>query len=121
MINPKHPLEYQHNQQEFFLKHLPEKDKEYHTLRIAYSNAVYLYYRLQLNASIYYSYKEWLNGITDEKLRNTMRLKGYEACKNTFSFKRFMYNKRNISEEDYIKEIMGKEKYDRFKILCTYF
>lgn len=117
MINPKHPLECYNIHQEIFIKHVTEKDREYQILRISYCNAVYLYYKLQLNVSVY-DYKEWLNGIVDEKLRFVFKSKGFRECQKTFSFIRFMHKKRNISEEDYIKEKMGNEKYYRYKILC---
>lgn len=114
MINPKHPLH--HTQQEFFIKYLSEENKEYHTLRISYSNAVYLYYDLQLNVSTNH-YEEWLNEMTDDHARNTMQLQGFEKCQKTFSFIRFIQKKRNITETDYIRQKMGNVAYDRYKAL----
>lgn len=117
MINPKHPLQYNNTQQEFFLKYLAENNKEYHTLQISYTNAVYLYYDLQVNVSEH-DYEEWLNEITDEKLRSAMQSKGMKECQKTSSFIRFINNKRNIIEDDYIREKMGNEQYNRYKMLC---
>ena len=116
MIKPKHPLECTHTQQEFFLNHLVDEKKEYHTLRISYSNAVYLYYNLQLNISVH-DYEEWLNEIADEKVRSAMQSKGFEECRKTFSFTRFIHKKRRIIEEDYIRQKMGDEQYNRYKAL----
>lgn len=116
-IKPKHPFECYNTQQEIFLKHIHEKDREYHTLRISYNNAMYLYYKLQLIVSPY-DYREWINGIIDKKFRNDMLAKGFEACKKSFSFIRFMKTKRNITEQDYIKNKMGEERYTRYRMLC---
>jgi hypothetical protein len=117
MINPKHPLEFYNTQQEFFLQLIPEADMEYHTLKISYSNAVYLYYNLQLNVSIY-DYKEWLNGIKNEKLKREMESEGFEKCRQNYLFLQFIQNKRNIRENDYIRDKMGNEEYIRYKELC---
>ncbi|WP_294201030.1 MULTISPECIES: hypothetical protein [Chryseobacterium] len=117
MINPKHPLQNYHTQQEFFLKHLAEESKEYHTLHISYGNAVYLYYQLQLNVSVD-DYEEWLNEIADEEVRNTMKSKGFEACREICSFISFIQKKRNVTEDEYIRKKMGNEEYIKYKMLC---
>lgn len=118
MINPKHPLQYYNTQQEFFLEHLSEKNREYHRLHISYSNAVYLYYDFQLNISENH-YQEWLNGIEDEQVRNTMQSEGFEKCCKDSVFIRFIREKRNISENDYIIEKMGNEEYMRYRMLSN--
>lgn len=117
MINPKHPLQYYNIQQEFFLQHLAEKNKEYHRLHISYSNAVYLYYDLQLNVSEVH-YEEWLTEIEDEEVRHTLQSAGFKECRQNDSFIRFIQEKRNITENDYIMEKMGTEEYTRYKVLC---
>lgn len=117
MINPKHPLKHYNIQQELFLQHLSEINKEYHTLKLSYSNAVYLYYDLQLNVSVY-NYKEWLNGIEDKKLRIDMELKGFENCRKNCLFVHFMKDKRYITENDYVQQKMGNKEYIRYKELC---
>ena len=118
MIKPKHPSECYNIHQEIFIKNTIEKDQEYYILRISYENAVYLYYKLQTTISPY-DYRKWLNGIDDENFKRNMLAKGFKACNNSFSFIRFIKSKRNIAEQDYIKKIMGAERYTRYKILCN--
>lgn len=55
--------------------------------------------------------------MTDDHARNTMQLKGFEECKKTLSFIRFIQKRRNITETDYIREKMGNVAYDRYKTL----
>jgi hypothetical protein len=117
MINPKHPLQYYNTQQEFFLKHLADKNREYHKLHISYSNAVYLYYDLQLNVSEI-QYEEWLKEIEDEEVKNTMQSAGFRRCRKSASFIRFIREKRKVAENDYIMAKMGTEEYTRYKMLC---
>lgn len=117
MINPKHPLKYYNTQQELFLKHLDDKNKEYHMLHISYSNAVYLYYDLQLNVSEV-QYEEWLKEIEEEEVRNTMQSAGFKKCRKNPSFIRFIQEKRKVTENDYIMAKMGTEEYTRYRMLC---
>jgi len=117
MINPKHPLQYYNTQQEFFLKHLAENNIEYHTLHISYSNAVYLYYDLQLNISESH-YEEWLNGIQDEQVKSAMHSEGFEKCTGNELFVQFLNDKRAVTENDYIRQKMGHEEYSRYQVLC---
>ncbi|WP_294285506.1 hypothetical protein [uncultured Chryseobacterium sp.] len=117
MINPKHPLQYYNTQQEFFLKHLADKNKEYHRLYLSYSNAVYLYYDLQLNVSEI-QYEEWLKEIEEEEIRNTMQAAGFIKCRRSAAFIRFIREKRKVTENDYIMQKMGTEEYTRYKMLC---
>ncbi|GEN77907.1 hypothetical protein [Chryseobacterium hagamense] len=116
MINPKHPLQYYNTQQEFFLKHLADQNKEYHMLYISYSNAVYLYYDLQLNISENH-YEEWLNGIEDEQVKSAMQSEGFKNCLKNDSFVQFIKEKRKVTEKDYIMQKMGHKEYSRYQVL----
>ncbi len=117
MINPKYPLVFYNSQQEFFLEHLAQNNKEYYTLKFSHGNAVYLYYDLQVNSSVY-DYREWLHGIKNAELRNNMQSEGFEKCLHTDLFIQFMRKKRNITENDFIKEKMGHKEYSRYNEFC---
>lgn len=115
-IKVKHPIEEKNRNQEEFLNNLKEEsEKEYHSLIFSYGNAIYLYYNLPYEASEQ-DYKEWLGGLNDS-LREYMESKGFEACKSVLSFTRYVREKNDIGLEDFAKEQMGENDYQKFKLL----
>ncbi|MCJ8155685.1 hypothetical protein MKJ01_18175 [Chryseobacterium sp. SSA4.19] len=116
MIKVKHPVESYNIHQEIFLKNASEEDKEYHSLAFSFKNSVYLYYSMQLDATSEV-YQDWLEEMTDDELKNTMQAKGFEACKKALSFNRYLRKLRIMDEQSFICKKMGKEQYDRYKIL----
>lgn len=115
-IKVKHPIEENNLKQEEFIKNLEEEsDKNFHSLLFAFGNATYLYHNLAFEATES-DYKEWLEGL-GEPIRNDMKNKGFEACKSILSFTRYVREKKDIGMVEFIKEQMGEQEYQRFKLL----
>jgi hypothetical protein len=116
MIKVKHPIESYNIHQEIFLKNALEEDKEYHSLAFSFKNAVYLYYSMQLDATLEV-YQDWIEGLADEEYKKCMQAKGFEACKKVLAFIHYLRKIRTMDEQSFICEKMGKEQYDRYKML----
>jgi len=115
-IKVKHPIEDNNLKEEEFIKNLEEEsDKNFHSLLFAFGNATYLYHNLAFEATEA-DYKEWVEGL-GEPIRNDMKNKGFEACKSIVSFSRYVREKNDIGMMEFIKEQMGEQEYQRFKLL----
>lgn len=114
MKKVKHPIPEVDLQQEIFLKNISEENRKYHSLLFSFGNAAYLYHELPHTPTIL-DYNEWLDGISDPVVKQNMREKGFEACKNILAFTRYVREKNDIGFDRFIEETMGEELYNKYK------
>lgn len=112
MIKVKHPLEEMNINQENFVQSVSENDREFHELLFSYGNAVYVYHGLDIEPTLQ-DYKEWLEGL-DQVIRTDMENRGFEKCKTILSFTRYVRERKDIGMEEFVKEKMGKEEYQKY-------
>ena len=115
MIRVKHPLDKCNIEQESFLENVSEELKEFHSLMFSYGNATYLYHNLPVEPTLQ-DFNEWLGGL-DGNIQKDMEKRGFEACKGVLSFTRYVREKRDIGLDEFVKEKMGKEDYEKYKLL----
>lgn len=115
MIRVKHPLDKCNTMQESFLENVSEELKEFHSLMFSYGNATYLYHNLPVEPTLQ-DFNEWLGGL-DGNIKKDMEKRGFEACKGVLSFTRYVREKRDIGLDEFVMEKMGKEDYEKYKLL----
>jgi hypothetical protein len=118
MITIKHPLAKKNEEQEKFLKSLPEDSVRYHELLFIYGNCAYRYHNkaAEFNPTEE-DYKEWLEGLPHEGFRSEMEKQGFEKCKTVLAFSRYVMEKNDVGMEAFIKELMGDEVYKEYVTL----
>ena len=118
MIKVKHPLEKCNQEQETFIAACPEKDRRFHELMYSYGNAAYRYHeRVSEHPPTLEDYKEWLDGLP-ENIRKGMSEKGFEYCKTTFPFTRYVNEKNDLGMDEFVKNLMGDE-FEEYKKLMV--
>ena len=115
MIKVKHPLELKNINQENFVQSASENEREFHELLFSYGNAVYIYHSLDIEPTLQ-DYKEWLEGL-DKVIRLDMENNGFEKCKSILSFTRYVREKKDIGMDEFVKEKMGIEEYEKYQSL----
>ncbi len=78
----------------------------------SYGNAVYVYHSLDIEPTLL-DYKEWLEGL-DQVIRTDMESRGFEKCKTILSFTRYVRERKDIGMEEFVKEKMGTEEYQKY-------
>lgn len=53
----------------------------------------------------------------DEVIRIDMENKGFEKCKMILSFTRYVRERKDIGMEEFVKEKMGIEEYEKYQSL----
>lgn len=115
MIKVKHPLESCNQQQETLINACPQEQKRYHELLFNYGNAVYRYHALATEPTEL-DFEEWLEGLP-VNISKGMREKGYEACKSTLSFTRYVNEKNDLGLKEYVIELMGEPLYNEYQAM----
>lgn len=115
MIRVKHPLDKCNTMQESFIENVSEELKEFHSLMFSYGNASYLYHNLPVEPTLQ-DFNEWLGGL-DGNIKKDMEKRGFESCKSVLSFTRYVREKKDIGLDEFVKEKMGKEEYEKYKAL----
>lgn len=114
-IKVKHPIEECNVKQRGFIDNIPDSDKESHSLLFSYGNACYLYHNLEIDPTEQ-DYKEWLSGLNGN-FKKDMEIKGFDACRGILSFTRYVREKNDIGMEEFIRQKMGEETYQKYKSL----
>ncbi|MFV0233922.1 hypothetical protein OBK30_12785 [Empedobacter falsenii] len=115
MIKVKHPLEDKNIHQEKFIQNLVGQEREFHELLFSYGNAVYIYHSLEIEPTLV-DYEEWLEGLS-HPIKEEMKNRGFENCKTILSFTRYVREKRDIGMEEFVKDKMGDEEYEKYQNL----
>ena len=116
MIKVKHPLDTCNQAQENLIATCQEKDRRFHELMFTYGNATYRYHeRVNEHPPTMEDFKEWLEGLPDN-IRKDMNKKGFEYCKTSFPFTRYVNEKNDLGMDEFVKNLMGEEfeEYKKF-------
>lgn len=101
--------------QENFIQSIVENEREFNELLFSYGNAVYIYHSLDIEPTMQ-DFEEYLEGL-NEIIRLDMENKGFEKCKMILSFTRYVRERKDIGMEEFVKEKMGVEEYEKYKSL----
>jgi len=116
MITVKHPHEKQNKKQEEFVEKAPKEMKRYWELLYSYGNCTYRYHKKAQKFNPTESdYKEWLEGLPNESIRKEMEKLGFEKCKLSLPFTRYVMEKNDEGMEAFVKGLMGEEEYKEYK------
>lgn len=117
-MNMEHPDPECQKRQEDFLKECPDEEREFHARLFRYGNAVYRYHQLAAlpinKDSLELYYQEWLQGLP-QNIKTDMEKKGFEYCKATLSFTRFVNERTDISMEEWLKDHLSGADYEYYK------
>lgn len=117
MIKVKHPVPEMNANQEEHLSLLKGENKDFFAIMFSHGNACYRYYNQNYEPNIE-DYNEWLTGLSNS-LRENMAQLGFEKCKSMLSLKRYVIEKNDIGMDEYVKNIMGEEDYNRYLHLAN--
>lgn len=109
----KHPDPELQKKQEEFLKSRPDEERELHAKLFRVGNATYRYHQLANSTNdeqlkLYFS--EWLTGLPDN-IRVDMENKGFEECKTTFPFTRYVNERNDLGLDEWLKKHLSEEDY----------
>ncbi|WP_162055797.1 hypothetical protein [Pontibacter pamirensis] len=48
-----------------------------------------------------------------------MAAKGFERCRTVLSFTRYVNEKNDVGQEEYVRGLMGEEEYEEYKALTA--
>lgn len=115
-IHVKHPTESCNTEQETFINSLADDEaKKFHSLLFSYGNAVGWYHQINITPTEE-DYQEWLEGLP-ANVSAGMKEKGFDQCKTILPFSRYVREKRDIHQEDFVKDKMGLECYNEYRKL----
>lgn len=113
----KHPNPKCQRKQEEFLKNCPEEEREEHARFFRYGNAAYIYHQLadepKNKDSLKLYYEEWLQGLPP-KIAKEMKAKGFEYCKTSMPFTRYVNERTDNGMRDWMKEHLSEEDYNYY-------
>ena len=97
---------------------MSRKGQAFHELMFTYGNAAYRYHeRVSEHPPTLEDYNEWLDGLP-ENIRKGMSEKGFEYCKTTFPFTRYVNEKNDLGMDEFVKNLMGDE-FEEYKKLMV--
>lgn len=115
MIKVKHPLERCNRTQEESIMKLPKDQWRFHELMFSYGNAVYRYHQEAAeHEPSHQEYEEWLEGLPRNIARD-MAAKGFKWCRTLLSFTRYVQEKNDVGQEEYVRGLMGEEEYEEYR------
>lgn len=107
LLNPQHPHAKYHAQQLQTLRELPEGQREETARLFRLGNASYRYHQLAAAAEpTETDFEEWLTGLPDG-MRRAMQREGFEQCRTSQSFTRYVLEKRDVGYDDFLKSILS--------------
>ncbi|PRY13782.1 hypothetical protein CLV24_105152 [Pontibacter ummariensis] len=119
MIKVKHPLERCNRTQEETITKLPEAERRFHELMFSYGNAVYRYHQAAAaHEPSHQDYEEWLEGLPLNIARD-MAAKGFVWCRTVLSFTRYVQEKNDVGQEEYVRDLMGEEEFEEYRALTA--
>ncbi|MFD3002618.1 hypothetical protein ACFS7Z_19765 [Pontibacter toksunensis] len=117
MIEVKHPEPSRNTAQEIIIKQFPEEERRLHELFFSYNNASYIYHlEPPEQEPTHLDYEEWLAELS-EPIRKALEIRGVEECRLLPDFIRYINEKRDLEEEEFICSLMGRENYQEYKAL----
>lgn len=117
MIKVKHPEAHCNLTQETTITKLPEDQRRFQELFYSYANAVYRYHQeAAAHEPTHQDYEEWLEGLPENVSRG-MAAKGFEWCRTVLSFTRYVQEKNDVGQEEYVRELMGEAEYKEYRAM----
>lgn len=115
MIKVKHPKESYNKQQADLIAKCPNSMKRFHELAFSYGNAAYRYHfrALEFNPTEE-DFALWLEGLPPN-IAKDMSARGFEACRSSLPFTRFVNELNDVGMEKYIRSLMGDDLYDEYQ------
>ncbi len=118
MIHIKHPEAKCNASQESFVTSAPVEERRFHELFFTIGNATIIYHNRAKDFEPYEAdYLEWLGGLP-EKVRAGMEEKGFKECRSILSFTRYVMEKNDIGQEEFVRNLVGKAIYDEYLQIC---
>jgi hypothetical protein len=109
----KHPDPKIQRNQDDFLNHCPDEQKEFHSRLFRIGNAAYIYHQqansLEDKISEEY-FHEWVEGLPDN-MKNEMQRKGFEACKIMIPFTRYVNERCDIGMDEWMKNHLSDDDF----------
>jgi len=102
--------------QQEFLEKCPPELLEFHSLLFKVGNITHWYYEETKNVPdkiLSEYYKEWLVGLPDN-IRTDMKSKGFDYCKNTIPFLRYVNERQDIGFDEWIKKYLSPTDYQKY-------
>ncbi|MCC9167878.1 hypothetical protein [Pontibacter harenae] len=107
----------QREDQQAFLDACPPEDRRFHELMFTYGNIVYRYHQQsQEFEPSEEDYLEWLEGLP-ENVQRHMRQLGFEKCRSVLSFTRYVLEKNDVGQEEYVRQHMDSEDYAAYRAM----
>jgi len=113
-----HPDKNCQKKQRDFLLQCPADEREYHARMFRIGNAAFIYHQIAASSTnavtleIYYH--DWLEGLPPA-IMQSMKEQGFEACKNTLPFTRYVNERRDIGMDEWMKQRLSEEDYKTYK------
>ncbi|RDV10739.1 hypothetical protein DXT99_25875 [Pontibacter diazotrophicus] len=95
----------------------PETERRFQELFFSYGNAVYRYHQeAAAHEPTHQDFEEWLEGLPQNVSRD-MAAKGFEWCRTVLSFTRYVQEKNDVGQEEYVRGLMGEEEFEEYKAM----
>jgi len=106
-----HPIKEQNKIQKAFLKKLPSKDRPFHRKLFSIGNASLRYHLLSKKYEpTQDDFDAWLFELP-EPIKLSMEERGFESCKTSQRFTKFVLERRNIIKDKWMKENLSSAEY----------
>ena len=111
----EHPDKEKREQQAKFLEQLPEHMREEHARLFRFENASNLYYQMAKKFEpTENDFLEWLEGLPENAAQYVAKI-GFEACKGSASFLRYMDEKNDIGMDEFMRLNLDEDDYREYK------
>ena len=118
MIHIKHPEPGCNVSQESFISAAPVEERRFHELLFTIGNATVIYHnRAQSFDPSKTESLEWLEGLP-MNVRVGMEKRGFNECKSILSFTRYVMEKNDIGQEEFIRNLVSDAVYDEYLQTC---
>lgn len=113
-----HPDKKVQKRQKEFLSQCPSDDREFYEMAMRIGNACVVYSQLANDASpefLEMCYYEWLEGLKPN-IRKVMEKSGFDYCKNTLPFLRYVNERKDIGLKDWLKQHLSETDFVTYEL-----
>lgn len=113
----KHPNLSCQIKQDEFLKNCPKGERERLASNFRIGNAIYTYHQQAFSEKdewLRFYYNEWLEGLPPN-IAVHMREYGFDYCKTTLSFLRYVNERKDLGLKDWLKEHLSEEDFLKYQ------
>ena len=108
LLQPRHPLEAQHQAQLAALHALPESQRASMARLFRFGNAAYRYQQQAAGEVTEADYQHWLSGLPPG-MRQAMERDGFEKSKSCLPLRRHALERRDIGYEAFMQSLLSAE------------